>query len=458
MSVLQKKLVPVDYDGNGTTDLGFLLPINFPTTPSVTSEGQLGAWLFDPANGLPTVQNAVGSQFIYANGNFDTLGDGFIPGFGGPVNNLFNGPAPFFPDFNGDGKTDQLFGSLRFTNPLDPTSLFEGYELATWLMNGVELLQQRIIVDGLGQDVIVFPDWANPFLYGIGGRGPLGDFDGNGTSDILLLRNGSNALAPFDPSQATQVAVWLIQDNVAFNQQIVGTANPGWKLINVNDFDGNGTDDLLFSQDIGGGNSRLAIWTLDGFTPTSQVDLGEVGVGWSVVDTNDFNGNGKADILFTQDAGGGVTNFGIWTLDGTTIVSQNFISDTSDGWGLVDHNDFNGDGKADLLFSRVVGSGTEYAFWLLDGTNAPIAQELLGVATDGFEFIQSGDVNGNGIADLTFYNDTTKEIAVWYLGSNGFATSQLVVDTYDNPANPAGWQPPFQQPLFATPPFPVVPA
>jgi hypothetical protein len=450
MSVLQNKLVPVDYDGNGTTDLGFLRPIDYPTTPSVTSQGELSAWLFDPATGLPASQSVFGGLFTYANGNFSDLGDGFIPGFGGAVNDDFNGPAPLFPDFNGDGNTDQIFGSLLYTSPTNP-STFVGYELATWLMDGVNVLLQQFIVDSAAVKAIVEPEWANPYLYSIGGQGPLGDFDGNGTSDILFLRNGDNSLGPSNPALPTEVAVWLMQDNVAFSQAPIDTAEAGYALINTNDFDANGTDDLLFSKDIGGDNSLLAIWTLSGITPTNQVVLGEAGVGWSVVDTNDFDGNGTADILFTQAGLGGTTNFGIWTLDGATILSQNEVDGTSDGWGLVDHNDFNGDGKADLLFSRDVASGVEYAFWLLDGTNAPIAQEILSVATDGFEFIQSGDVNADDIADLTFYNDTTKEIAVWLLGSDGFATSQLVVGTYDDPV---GWQPPFEQPGFNVPPFP----
>jgi len=434
MSVIENKLVPVDYDGNGTTDLGFFRPINYPATPGVPSEGELAAWLFATTTGLPTVQSTVGEPFIYANGDLSILGDGFIPGFGGAINDLFDGPAPLFPDFNGDGKTDQVFGSLAY----DGTT-FIGIELATWLMDGVGVTLQDYIVDSTGKRAIVEPDWADdPALYSIGGQGPLGDFDGNGTSDILFLR---------DVGDSTEVAAWLMQDNVAFKQQTIGFADPGWSLINTNDFEGNGTTDLLFLKEVGEGDSELGIWTLNGVQPTSQVVLSSlVGVGWSVVDTNDFNGDGKADILFSQDGPGDTIKFGVWTLDGTVITGQNEVGSTGEpGWGLVDHNDFNGDGKADLLFSREVPTGTEYAFWLLDGTNAPIAQEILDVATPGFEFTNTGDFNGDKIADVSFYNDTTKEIAIWYLGSNGFATSQLVVGTYDDPA---GWEPPFTQPIF----------
>jgi hypothetical protein len=438
MSVIENKLVPVDYDGNGTTDLGFLLPINYPAPPLVPSQGELGAWLFATTTGLPTVQATVGEPFIYANGDHSILGDGFIPGFGGAINDFFSGPAPLFPDFNGDGKTDQIFGDLVYDG-----STFTGFELSTWLMNGVGFTLQAKIVDSTGNTAFVPEAWADPFLYSIGGQGPLGDFDGNSTSDILLLR---------EVESGTEVGIWLMQGNVAFEQKIIGFADPGWSLINTNDFEGNGTTDLLFLKEVGEGNSELGIWTLDGTQATSQINLGLVGVDWSVVDTNDFNGDGKADVLFSKDEEG-TTKFGVWTLDGTVITGQNEIGSTSNDWGLVDHNDLNGDGKADLLFSREVDGGTEYGFWLLNGTNSPISQGSLGVASDGFEFTNTGDFNGDKIADVSFYNDTTKEIAIWYLGSNGFATSQLVVGNFDSTVAPVGWEPPFTQPIFDIPPL-----
>lgn len=442
MSVIENKLVPVDYDDNGTTDLGFFRAIDYPATLEVPSQGELAAWLFTPTTGLPTVKSTVGEPFFYANGDLSILGDGFIPGFGGEVNDFFKGPAPLFPDFNGDGKTDQIFGDLVYDG-----NTFTGYELSTWLMDGVGFTLQAKIVDSVGNPAFVPEEWADPSLYSIGGQGPLGDFDGNGTSDILFLRDAE--------AGTTEVAAWLMQDNVAFEQKTIGFAKPGWSLINTNDFEGNGTTDLLFVRDIGEGDSELGIWTLNGVQPpTSEVVLSSrAGVGWSVFDTNDFNGDGRADILFSQAGTEGTTNIGIWTLDGTVITGQKTVDVAKPGWGLVDHNDFNGDGKADLLFSREVDGGTEYGFWLINGTNSPISQGSLGVASDGFEFTNTGDFNDDKIADVSFYNDTTKEIAIWYLGSNSFATSQLVVGNFDSTVTPVGWEPPFTQPTFDIPPL-----
>ena len=108
MSVVENKLVPVDYDGNGTFDLGFFVGGFLGTTQI----GQLAAWLLSPDTGLPSTQALVDGTFTWAFGDLSVPGDGFIPGFG---NSLPFGPSAgaffFAPDFNGDGKTDQGFAS-----------------------------------------------------------------------------------------------------------------------------------------------------------------------------------------------------------------------------------------------------------------------------------------------------------------------------------------------------------
>lgn len=440
MSVIENKLVPVDYDGNGTADLGFFRPI----APGAdqTIRGQLAVWLLGSPAGLPTAKAEVGGQFPYANGNSAELGDGYIPGFSGPVDFFFSGPAPLFPDFNGDGKTDQVFGSLVYSNPLDANT-FQGYELATWFMDGTGLVGQQSIFNSAGNVAIVREEWADPFLYNIGGQGPLGDFNGDNTTDILFLRENENG--------TTSIALWLMENGTAVTQPIIGDAGVGWDLVNTNDFNGNGTTDLLFTQTTEEGPTNLGIWLQEGATSTARTVIGAAGTGWSVVDTNDFNGDGNADILFSQDIGGGANVFGVWTLNGTQVTGKSQVGGSSSaGWSLLDHNDFNGDGKADLLFEN---SGTrELAVWLLDGTSAPIAQQVVGTLAAGWTFSGSGDANGDGIADLAFYNDTTKQVGGWLFGSDGLSplSSRGVIGSY---ANPDGWEEPFTQPDFDIPPF-----
>lgn len=447
MSVLENKLVPVDYDGNGITDLGFLLPI-FPPSLSGTITAQRANWLLSNNPLDPFIaQGDVGNPFPYANGNFSVLGDGFIPGFAGPVNFFFNGPAPLFPDFNGDGKTDEIFGSLIYADSFDD-STFLGYEFATWFMDGVTPIFQESVRTPSGELIILPEEWADPFLYSIGGQGPLGDYNGDGKSDFLFVQKSAGNL---------DIALWLMDGNVAVNQDVLATLPDTWSVVNTNDFDGNGTTDLVLTEVGGGGELSIAVWLLDGFNFVGQSVIATIDQpGWFIADSNDFDGDGNADLILGRDDGNNL-DIALWTLDGTTITGQKLLGSipSSEGWDLVDHNDFNGDGKADLLFSRITQTGPELAVWLVDGVNNLIAQQSYGVIPDfNWNFLGSGDADGDDIADIVLFNDLSKEVVIWYLGSNGLPKAQEVVGTYDDPLSPVGWQPPFIQPIFDIPPFP----
>jgi hypothetical protein len=394
MSVIENKLVPVDYDGNGSSDLGFLQVI-----PGTTLQGQLAAWLTSPTGFIG--QGLVNGPFTYAEGNTSILGDGFIPGFG------FGLPVQVLaPDFNGDGKTDQIFGSEVFGGPGDTTLV--GFELATWFMDGLNVTGQTLIKNPDGVTNAVVPlQWGNPAFYNIGGQGPLGDFNGDNTSDILFLNSITN-----------EVGVWLINNGVATTQKVIDTAASGWTLFNTNDFNGDGTTDLLFSEGGEGGPTQIGVWTLDNnANAIAQKVIDTAAAGWFVADSNDFDGNGTADLLLAQVNLDGSTNIGVWTLDDNAdILSQYYVANgptaLAAGWQILDHNDFNGDGKADLVFKNEGGSAADqYAIWVLDGSGGFLSQDVVATYADGgYEYSGSADSNGDGRADLGFTNLGTQQV------------------------------------------------
>jgi len=420
-SVLAQKLVSVDYDNNRTFDLGFFQPIT-----GSPPQGQLAVWLFGQSSGLPTAQAAIGGTFPYGEA-------GWVPGFIGRADWFLNGSSRLPADFNGDGKTDQIFGRLVFTNPSD-VSTFQGYELGTWLMDGTGVSSYKTLVNSTGQAAIVPKDWANASLYGgIGGRGTLGDFNGDGTSDLLFLKRNSNG--------TTEVGLWLINNGVAVTQQAIATAAADWNVINTNDFDGNGTTDLLFTRTTETGGKEVGVWTLNGTQVLAMASVNTAAVGWQIVDTNDFSGDGKADILWTKAETDGSTRVGLWTMNGTQATAYREINVAPTGWSLIDHNDFNGDGKADLLFTQTLQDGRQqYGVWLLNGANNPLAYQVVDTVAAGSNWVYygSGDTNANGTADLLFYNTTSKDLGVWQLGSNGLPAQQQIIGTLSG-----DWRSPF---------------
>jgi hypothetical protein len=114
---------------------------------------------------------------------------------------------------------------------------------------------------------------------------------------------------------------------------------------------------------------QIGVWFLDGTNQTSwsYFNPGVVpDTAWKIVGTSDFNSDGRPDLVWQNQASGQI---GAWFLDGTTLLSVSFfnpgeVTDTS--WKIVAVDDFNGDGKPDLVWQNQ--SNGQIGVWSLDGT------------------------------------------------------------------------------------------
>jgi FG-GAP-like repeat len=83
---------------------------------------------------------------------------------------------------------------------------------------------------------------------------------------------------------------------------------------------------------------------------------------WTVAGIGDFNGDGKADILWRDTSG----NIAIWFMNGVTITSGAAVGNLATTWSVVGTGDFNGDGKTDIVWRDAAG---DIAMWLMNGAS-----------------------------------------------------------------------------------------
>jgi hypothetical protein len=133
----------------------------------------------------------------------------------------------------------------------------------------------------------------------------------------------------------------------------------------------------------------------------------------------DFDGDGTSDVLWQSKTS---RSLAIWTLRGKTVTSIQFLdtlAPADPAWKLAGTGDVNGDGFADLVWQNT--SNGSVAVWLMHGTVVvsggvvnyyPVANEwhIRGVA----------DVNGDGKADLIWQHDAGW-LAAWLM--NGFSVT-----------------------------------
>jgi subtilisin family serine protease len=185
-----------------------------------------------------------------------------------------------------------------------------------------------------------------------------------------------SGLVQVDPAVALAQS---IAEGVIANSPFQG--NPGWTVVGVGDFTDNGIDDLVYYGAVSG------ITQIEYLNGTSNVGGGyianspfEGNPGWTVVGVGDFTGNGKDDLVY-YDAYSGLTE--IEYLNGNNNVGGGLIANSpfqdNPAWRVVGVGDFTGSGIDDLAYYNA-GTGTT-ALVLMNGTTTaggqPVASHLV---------------------------------------------------------------------------------
>jgi uncharacterized delta-60 repeat protein len=222
-----------------------------------------------------------------------------------------------------------------------------------------------------------------------------GDFDGDGKSDILWRNavTGQNYIYFMDGL--------AIKPTEGFMRTV---ADLNWQIVGIGDFDGDGKSDILWRNAVTGQNY---VYFMDGLSikPTEGYLRTVADTSWQIVGVGDFDGDGKSDVLWRNSASG--QNY-LYPMDGRAIkASEGFLRTVADpSWKVAGVGDFDGDGKADIVW-RHNQSGQNYLY-PMDGTTInPTEGYLRTVADLNWQIAAVGDYDGDGKSDLLWRNSST---------------------------------------------------
>ena len=245
----------------------------------------------------------------------------------------------------------------------------------------------------------------------------VADFNNDGNADVLW-RNTSGELIEW----TMQGSAITSSAEVTLNGAAV-RPDASWSVVGAGDFNGDGNADLLWRNT----NGELVSWMMDGSAISASADIKSGGAvarpdaSWSVAGIGDLNGDGKADVLW-RSASGEVT---AWLMNGSSIADSGDLKSNGApirpdaSWSIAGIGDFNGDGKADVLWRNASGVLAE---WQMDGTVIAASgfltsQGAVVVPDASWHIVQIGDFNGDAQSDILWHNDNGA-VAEWQMNGS----------------------------------------
>jgi hypothetical protein len=146
-------------------------------------------------------------------------------------------------------------------------------------------------------------------------------------------------------------------------------AGTGWTVALVGDLDGDGRQDLVWTNTDG----SVQAWTMSGLSVTQLASWVSAGDAYVPTTLGDLDGDGVQDVMWLYTRDGTVI---AWLLD-IGLRAKSIASFTGSGnqYTITHAVDLDGDGKADILWKHP--DGTVQA-WLMNGLNVNSAAVLTG--------------------------------------------------------------------------------
>lgn len=241
------------------------------------------------------------------------------------IGTIVNDDSRANSDFNQDGIDDIVWRN------------YTTGETQIWLMNAT-----------LPASIITLP-FAAPHWVLEG----VGDFNQDGNPDIVWREYTSGV-----------TGIWMMTGTSIQSVTLLPSSPTNWQIEGVGDLDGDGQVDVVWRD---GNTGFTAVWYMNGTTIRAIDYLGTVSQEWALEALADTNNDGRLDLVWRSRQTG---TTGSWLMYGSpgAIFFQAAVLPAPIGntWDVVDTGDYNRDGKTDIVWrNHATGSNV---IWLMDGT------------------------------------------------------------------------------------------
>jgi hypothetical protein len=247
------------------------------------------------------------------------------------------------------------------------------------------------------------------------------DFNGDGLADIAYWNESTGqAYSYISNANGTSFA-----DGGSFN-----TAPTAFKIVGVGDMNGDGRSDLVYWNETTG-ETHIALFNASGKLLLSSGLFLTAGAEWRVVGVADTNGDRRADIVYWNSATG-ETFINLTAADGLTRMSGGFFNVSPLAWKVSGVADTNGDGRADVIY-RNDATGEVFVWLTAAGGLSRSSGGWINSTTLDWKIMGVADTNGDRRADIIYRNSSTGQLFVWLTGASGISqTSGGIYHTESN--------------------------
>jgi VCBS repeat-containing protein len=221
-----------------------------------------------------------------------------------------------------------------------------------------------------------------------------------------------SVVANADPSLSNSGGATNISDSnnvVTLSTKVVPT-------FTKNDFNGDGRSDILFRNT----NGDAYLYEVNNFGVIAEGTIRSVSNDWKIAGTGDFNGDRKADIVWRNTTSGDVY---IYQMDGLAVASEGTVRQVSLDWQIAGTGDFNGDGQSDILW-RNTTSGDVYIYQM-NGLAVASEGTVRKVSLD-WQIAGTGDFNGDGRSDILWRNSVSGDAYIYQMNGTSIAAEGTV--------------------------------